>query len=134
MHAQVGRDAVTLNLGLEEAGVKFDHKWVRGRGLGICSQPGPARKRSPWTARCMPLPSGRTAQPIHEQPPPHPHPIFSAHPVVQPLCTHRTGKIPVDEEERTNVPNIFAIGDVLESRQELTPVAIKAGVRLAQRL
>lgn len=43
------------------------------------------------------------------------------------------GKIPV-EDEQTNVPHIYAIGDVLESRQELTPVAIKAGVRLARRL
>ncbi|KAJ9522967.1 hypothetical protein QJQ45_023766 [Haematococcus lacustris] len=46
----------------------------------------------------------------------------------------KTGKIPVTVDERTNVPNIYAIGDVLENRQELTPVAIKAGRRLAQRL
>ncbi|GLC40225.1 hypothetical protein PLESTB_000228000 [Pleodorina starrii] len=45
----------------------------------------------------------------------------------------RSSKIPV-EAEQTNVPWIYAIGDVLESRQELTPVAIKAGVRLARRL
>lgn len=44
-----------------------------------------------------------------------------------------SGKIPVTDEQ-TNVPHIYAIGDVLESRQELTPVAIKAGVRLARRL
>ncbi|KXZ50183.1 NTR1 protein [Gonium pectorale] len=45
----------------------------------------------------------------------------------------RSGKIPVVAEQ-TNVPWIYAIGDVLENRQELTPVAIKAGVRLARRL
>lgn len=33
----------------------------------------------------------------------------------------------VDEEERTNVEHIFAVGDVLEGRPELTPVAIKTG-------
>lgn len=44
-----------------------------------------------------------------------------------------TGKIPVTDEQ-TNVENIYALGDVLESRQELTPVAIKAGIRLARRL
>lgn len=43
------------------------------------------------------------------------------------------GKIPAVDEQ-TNVPHIYAIGDVLESRQELTPVAIKAGVRLARRM
>lgn len=37
-------------------------------------------------------------------------------------------------DEQTNVPHIFAIGDVLEARQELTPVAIKAGLRLVRRL
>eukprot|EP00245_Coleochaete_scutata_P002496 TRINITY_DN1330_c0_g3_i1.p1 TRINITY_DN1330_c0_g3~~TRINITY_DN1330_c0_g3_i1.p1 ORF type:complete len:287 (+),score=77.70 TRINITY_DN1330_c0_g3_i1:77-862(+) len=45
----------------------------------------------------------------------------------------RTGKIPAVHEQ-TNVPHIYAIGDVLEGRQELTPVAIKAGVLLAKRL
>merc|ERR1712046_225749 len=35
---------------------------------------------------------------------------------------------------QTNVPNIYAIGDVLEQRQELTPVAIQAGTLLARRL
>lgn len=38
------------------------------------------------------------------------------------------------ESERTNVPNIYAIGDVLSGRPELTPVAIKAGRLLAARL
>lgn len=44
-----------------------------------------------------------------------------------------TGKIPVINEV-TNIPNIFAIGDVCEGTPELTPVAIKAGELLAKRL
>ena len=34
----------------------------------------------------------------------------------------------VDDGEHTNVPHIFAVGDVLEGRPELTPVAIKTGM------
>jgi len=45
----------------------------------------------------------------------------------------KNGKIPCVDEQ-TNVPNIYAIGDVLDTRQELTPVAIKAGVRLMRRI
>merc|ERR1719397_178875 len=37
-------------------------------------------------------------------------------------------------QERTNVPHIFAIGDVVNGGQELTPVAIQAGNLLAKRL
>lgn len=32
------------------------------------------------------------------------------------------------------MPNIYAIGDILEGRLELTPVAIEAGILLARRL
>uniref|UniRef100_A0A8C4Q2G5 Thioredoxin reductase 1, cytoplasmic n=1 Tax=Eptatretus burgeri TaxID=7764 RepID=A0A8C4Q2G5_EPTBU len=46
----------------------------------------------------------------------------------------KTGKIPVDEYERTNVPHVYAIGDIQEGRLQLTPVAIQAGLLLAQRL
>ncbi|KOB67986.1 Thioredoxin reductase, partial [Operophtera brumata] len=38
------------------------------------------------------------------------------------------------QEQSTNVPHIFAVGDVLEARPELTPVAIHAGKLLARRL
>ncbi|KAK7813726.1 hypothetical protein U0070_001432 [Myodes glareolus] len=34
----------------------------------------------------------------------------------------KTGKIPVTDEEQTNVPYIYAIGDILEGKLELTPV------------
>ncbi|KAI4827638.1 hypothetical protein KUCAC02_031021 [Chaenocephalus aceratus] len=39
----------------------------------------------------------------------------------------KTGKVPVSDEEQTNVPHIYAIGDILEGKWELTPVAIQAG-------
>eukprot|EP00002_Diphylleia_rotans_P005489 TRINITY_DN1463_c0_g1_i6.p1 TRINITY_DN1463_c0_g1~~TRINITY_DN1463_c0_g1_i6.p1 ORF type:complete len:573 (+),score=111.19 TRINITY_DN1463_c0_g1_i6:101-1819(+) len=45
----------------------------------------------------------------------------------------QSGKISA-VNERTNIPHIYAIGDVLEGRPELTPVAIKAGKLLAKRL
>ncbi|KAI4484660.1 hypothetical protein M0804_007226 [Polistes exclamans] len=43
------------------------------------------------------------------------------------------GKIDA-RNEQTNVPNIFAVGDVLHKKPELTPVAIHAGKLLAKRL
>lgn len=36
--------------------------------------------------------------------------------------------------EQTNVPNIYAIGDILAGKPQLTPVAIEAGILLAKRL
>ncbi|NXC16527.1 TRXR1 reductase, partial [Corythaeola cristata] len=45
-----------------------------------------------------------------------------------------TGKIPVNDEEQTNVPYIYAVGDVLQDKLELTPVAIQAGRLLVRRL
>ena len=39
-----------------------------------------------------------------------------------------------DEAEKTNVDSIYAIGDVLDDKPELTPVAIQAGKLLARRL
>ncbi|KAI1294836.1 Thioredoxin reductase 1, cytoplasmic [Halotydeus destructor] len=46
----------------------------------------------------------------------------------------KTGKIPVDDREQTNVEHIYAIGDILQNRLELTPVAVEAGMLLAKRL
>ncbi|XP_018616285.2 thioredoxin reductase 1, cytoplasmic-like [Scleropages formosus] len=46
----------------------------------------------------------------------------------------KNGKIPANDEEQTNVPHIYAIGDILEGKWELTPVAIQAGKLLARRL
>lgn len=43
-------------------------------------------------------------------------------------------KVPVNEREETNVDNIYAVGDVIDGRPELTPVAIHAGRLLARRL
>ena len=41
------------------------------------------------------------------------------------------GKVITDKEDRSNVENIFAIGDCAEGTPELTPVAIKAGIYLS---
>lgn len=49
------------------------------------------------------------------------------------FLSFRNGKIPV-VNERTNIPHVFAIGDILEGKPELTPVAIEAGLLLARRL
>jgi len=46
----------------------------------------------------------------------------------------KNGKILHDAGEKTNVGNIYAIGDVLDGKPELTPVAIQAGKLLARRL
>lgn len=43
-------------------------------------------------------------------------------------------KIVVNEREETSVPNVYAVGDVIEGRPELTPVAIHAGRLLARRI
>jgi len=43
-------------------------------------------------------------------------------------------KIKVNDLEETVVPHIYAIGDVIHGKLELTPVAIKAGKLLAYRL
>lgn len=50
------------------------------------------------------------------------------------VVAEKNGKFKVDDEERTNVPHIFAIGDVIYGQLELTPVAIKAGMLLSNRL
>ncbi|KAA0163334.1 hypothetical protein FNF28_04254 [Cafeteria roenbergensis] len=49
------------------------------------------------------------------------------------VTTNRSGKI-VCTEEQSSVPHIFAIGDVVAGKPELTPVAIQAGRSLARRL
>jgi glutathione-disulfide reductase len=47
--------------------------------------------------------------------------------------TRANGIVPTDELQKTNVPGIYAIGDIT-GRKPLTPVAIAAGRRLADRL
>jgi len=44
------------------------------------------------------------------------------------------GKVKTDKFDRTSVPHIYAIGDIIEGGLELTPVAIAAGKHLAERL
>lgn len=48
------------------------------------------------------------------------------------LVFPRNGKVICDEKEQTNVPHIYAIGDILDGKLELTPVAIQAGRLLAK--
>jgi thioredoxin reductase (NADPH) len=43
-----------------------------------------------------------------------------------------TGKL-LCAHEQTSVPHVYAVGDVVEGKPELTPVAIQAGVLLARR-
>jgi len=50
------------------------------------------------------------------------------------VTTTARGTILTNDNEQTNVQNIFAIGDVSEGKPELTPVAIQAGQLLARRL
>lgn len=50
------------------------------------------------------------------------------------VSTNNRGFIVVDEYENTNVSGIYAIGDATTTGYELTPVAIAAGRRLADRL
>ena len=44
------------------------------------------------------------------------------------------GFIKVDKYQNTNVPGIYAVGDIIEGGIELTPVAVAAGRRLSERL
>merc|ERR1740138_645639 len=44
------------------------------------------------------------------------------------------GKLVCNEAEQTSVPHIYAIGDVVEDKPELTPVAIQTGRLLVRRL
>jgi len=46
----------------------------------------------------------------------------------------KSGFVITDDADRTNVDNIYAIGDLADGKPELTPVAIQAGRLLAQRL
>jgi thioredoxin reductase (NADPH) len=51
------------------------------------------------------------------------------------IKTASNGKIICENDnEQTNIPNIYAIGDVVQGMLELTPVAIQSGIMLARRL
>ena len=49
------------------------------------------------------------------------------------LRTGRQGHIEIDDYQNTNVPGVYAVGDVTQ-RMQLTPVAVAAGRKLADRL
>ncbi|ESO85238.1 hypothetical protein LOTGIDRAFT_235910 [Lottia gigantea] len=46
----------------------------------------------------------------------------------------KNGKVICNDEDQTNIPHIYAIGDIAKGRPELTPVAIQAGRLLVNRL
>ncbi|WP_413113051.1 glutathione-disulfide reductase [Thaumasiovibrio sp. DFM-14] len=48
--------------------------------------------------------------------------------------TTERGYIKVDEYQQTNVKGIYCVGDIMEGGIELTPVAVKAGRQLSERL
>jgi len=50
------------------------------------------------------------------------------------IATTKSGKVECKEGDVTSVDHIFAVGDVVEGKPELTPVAIQAGRRLVKRL
>ncbi len=48
--------------------------------------------------------------------------------------TNEYGYIKVDEQQTTTTPGIYCVGDIMEGGIELTPVAVKAGRLLSERL
>ncbi|WP_019616472.1 glutathione-disulfide reductase [Psychromonas ossibalaenae] len=48
--------------------------------------------------------------------------------------TNARGYIKVDAYQETNIPGIYCVGDIMEGGVELTPVAVKAGRLLSERL
>ncbi|QUJ67562.1 glutathione-disulfide reductase [Photobacterium sp. GJ3] len=50
------------------------------------------------------------------------------------VATTDKGYIKVDEYQQTNVPGIYCVGDIMDGGIELTPVAVKAGRQLSERL
>ena len=51
---------------------------------------------------------------------------------IVPFFHFRNGKVVCNEFEQSSVKNIYAIGDILDGKLELTPVAIQAGIRLVR--
>ncbi|ENM5798218.1 glutathione-disulfide reductase [Vibrio mimicus] len=50
------------------------------------------------------------------------------------VATNEQGYIKVDEFQNTNIAGIYCVGDIMEGGIELTPVAVKAGRQLSERL
>ncbi|MDV7104101.1 glutathione-disulfide reductase [Vibrio sp. TH_r3] len=50
------------------------------------------------------------------------------------VATNDRGYIKVNEYQETNVDGIYCVGDIMEGGVELTPVAVKAGRQLSERL
>lgn len=50
------------------------------------------------------------------------------------VATNEQGYIKVDQYQNTNIEGIYCVGDIMEGGIELTPVAVKAGRQLSERL
>lgn len=50
------------------------------------------------------------------------------------VAVNERGYVKVDEYQNTNIPGIYCVGDIMENGIELTPVAVKAGRLLSERL
>ena len=50
------------------------------------------------------------------------------------LAVARTGRVLCNDQDQSSTAHIYAIGDIVEGRPQLTPVAIQAGRLLARRL
>ncbi len=50
------------------------------------------------------------------------------------VATNAAGYIKVDQYQETNIAGIYCVGDIMEGGVELTPVAVKAGRQLSERL
>ncbi|EKO3714535.1 glutathione-disulfide reductase [Vibrio metschnikovii] len=50
------------------------------------------------------------------------------------VATNEQGYIKADQYQNTNVEGIYCVGDIMEGGIELTPVAVKAGRQLSERL
>lgn len=50
------------------------------------------------------------------------------------IKTKENGKLVCNDDDTTGVEGIYAIGDCVDKRPELTPAAIKAGRLLSRRL
>ena len=50
------------------------------------------------------------------------------------VVTNARGYIKVDQYQQTNIDGIYCVGDIMEGGIELTPIAVKAGRQLSERL
>lgn len=126
-----GRAPETGRLGLDAVGVVMDQggKVVGGLGKlkagqpGVTTAAGLAYTNQAANAAGTAAGSSSPAESHPSDDPTRPSLVHGARSLVHSIWT-----------ETTSVPSIHAVGDVLAGRPELTPVAIRAGKLLAQRI